>query len=234
MATTSCTGWRVPTSLFAHITVTRATEAGSWASAARSAPTSIRPSPSTRNHSTVAPSTSASHCTASTTASCSTADATMRTLPGSAARRAQNRPFTARLSASVPPEVNTTSARSGTERCGDALPRLFHRLASGPAGCVQRRRVAQHPQLVGDDRDDLGADRGRRSVVEIHTHALPQPFRFSISCTAWGSTVCRSPTTPKSAIAKIGASPSLLTTTTVFEVCIPALCWMAPEMPAAT
>ena len=41
----------------------------------------------------------------------------------------------------------------------------------------------------------------------------------------------RSPTTPKSTSSKIGASSSLLTATIVFEVCMPARCWIAPEMP---
>ena len=55
-----------------------------------------------------------------------------------------------------------------------------------------------------------------------------------ISSVAAGRTVCRSPTTPKSTSSKIGASSSLLTATIVFEVCMPARCWIAPEMPAAT
>jgi hypothetical protein len=43
----------------------------------------------------------------------------------------------------------------------------------------------------------------------------------------------QSPTTPKSAISKIDASASLFTATIVFDVCIPARCWIAPEMPRA-
>ena len=39
---------------------------------------------------------------------------------------------------------------------------------------------------------------------------------------------------PMSAIEKIGASPSLLMTAMVWLVCMPARCWMAPEMPLAT
>jgi hypothetical protein len=38
----------------------------------------------------------------------------------------------------------------------------------------------------------------------------------------------------KSASSKIGASGSLLIATMVFNVCIPARCWMAPEIPTAT
>src|SRR5687767_5824137 len=61
-----------------------------------------------------------------------------------------------------------------------------------------------------------------------------QPLRLVISSVACGSTVLRSPTTPKSTSSKIGASSSLLTATIVFDVCMPARCWMAPEMPLAT
>ena len=61
-----------------------------------------------------------------------------------------------------------------------------------------------------------------------------QPLRWVICSVAFGSTACRSPTTPKSTSSKIGASSSLLTATMVLEVCMPARCWMAPEMPFAT
>jgi len=63
---------------------------------------------------------------------------------------------------------------------------------------------------------------------------LGQPLRFLTSAVACGSTENRSPTTPKSTSSKIGASSSLLMAMIVFEVCMPARCWMAPEMPAAT
>lgn len=57
----------------------------------------------------MAPSCSPSQWTASRTAWCSTGLARTRVRAGSASRRDQYRPFTARLSASVPPEVKTTS-----------------------------------------------------------------------------------------------------------------------------
>lgn len=56
-------------------------------------------------------------------------------------------------------------------------------------------------------------------------------FTASVNC---GATLNRSPTTPKSLISKMGASESLLTATIILEVCIPARCWMAPEIPRAT
>src|SRR3954453_18433505 len=59
-------------------------------------------------------------------------------------------------------------------------------------------------------------------------------LRAVICSVAAGTTVFRSPTTPKSASSKIGASGSLLMATMVFEVCMPARCWIAPEMPTAT
>src|SRR5690606_36106432 len=59
----------------------------------------------------------------------------------------------------------------------------------------------------------------RRGLVE-----LCQPLRLLISSVSCGAMSNRSPTTPKSAISKIGASGSLFTATIVFEVCIPARC----------
>ncbi|SDQ78263.1 hypothetical protein SAMN04489742_2543 [Arthrobacter crystallopoietes] len=51
-----------------------------------------------------------------------------------------------------------------------------------------------------------------------------QPRRAFISSINWGTTVKTSPTTPKSAISKIGASPSLLMATIVLAVCMPERC----------
>src|SRR6476620_290225 len=62
----------------------------------------------------------------------------------------------------------------------------------------------------------------------------PQPLAVLIASVACGRTAKRSPTTPKSTSSKIGASLSLLTATIVLDVCMPARCWMAPEMPHAT
>src|SRR5690606_37936560 len=46
-------------------------------------------------------------------------------------------------------------------------------------------------------------------------------LRFSISSVSWGTTWWRSPTTPKSASSKMGASGSLLMATMVLAVCMP-------------
>jgi len=60
-----------------------------------------------------------------------------------------------------------------------------------------------------------------------------KPLRFFNSSVRAGTTLNRSPTIPKSDIEKIGASASLLIATMFFDVCIPALCWMAPDIPQA-
>ena len=58
----------------------------------------------------------------------------------------------------------------------------------------------------------------------------PRAWRAARSC---GSTLCTSPTMPRSAMPKIGASLSLLIAMMFFEPFMPTMCWVAPEMPAA-
>ena len=108
-AASSATGWTVPTSLLAHMTLARATLAGSCSIAARRSPGSVRPAGETGSQVTSAPSWLASQSTLSSTAWCSVRGTSTRRRAGSAARRDQNSPLMARLSASVPPLVNTTS-----------------------------------------------------------------------------------------------------------------------------
>ncbi len=57
---------------------------------------------------------------------------------------------------------------------------------------------------------------------------------FASAFVSSGTTVKRSPTSPKSATWKIAASSSLLMATITLESFMPARCWMAPEMPTAT
>ena len=102
-------GWTVPTSLLAHMTLARATLDGSCSMAARRSAGSVRPAAETGSQVTSAPSWLASQCTLSRTAWCSVSGTSTRLRAGSAARRDQYRPLTARLSASVPPLVKTTS-----------------------------------------------------------------------------------------------------------------------------
>ncbi len=72
--------------------------------------------------------------------------------------------------------------------------------------------------------------RGRRGGPHRLSTTAPrdprgtQPLRLAMASCSCGATLNRSPTTPKSAISKIGASGSLFTATIVFDVCIPARC----------
>ena len=72
-------------------------------------------------------------------------------------------------------------------------------------------------------------------TIEVPDPAAPgadQPRAFSASI-SFGTTLWTSPTTPRSATEKIGASRSLLMATMFFEPFIPTRCWVAPEMPQA-
>ena len=85
---------------------------------------------------------------------------------------------------------------------------------------------------IGRRGDHLGR-RERRRVVRRADAALAHPLRAWTSSVSFGTIVCRSPTTPRSANSKIGAFGSLLIATIVFELCMPTLCWIAPEIPQA-
>src|SRR4051812_31735969 len=78
--------------------------------------------------------------------------------------------------------------------------------------------------------DELARAEGRRVVGGPDAH----PLRCSSSCVSFGTISCTSPTTPRSLNSKIGAFGSLLIATITFELCMPTLCWIAPEMPSAT
>src|SRR5690606_39125795 len=94
-------------------------------------------------------------------------------------------------------------------------------------GGRDRRLAGGRPGLAAGNPRQAPAQRTRAGGHAYCFFCL----RVSISC---GTTVNRSPTTPKSAISKIGASGSLLIATIVLAVCIPARCWIAPEIPSAT
>ena len=85
---------------------------------------------------------------------------------------------------------------------------------------------------IGGRGDHLGR-RERRRVVRRADAALAHPRRAWTSSVSFGTIACRSPTTPRSANSKMGAFGSLLIATIVFELCIPTLCWIAPEIPQA-
>src|SRR5438093_604681 len=87
------------------------------------------------------------------------------------------------------------------------------------------------PLVLGIGRlADRFSPRERRRIIRRAAH----DFRCLTSSVSFGTIVCRSPTTPRSANSKIGAFASLLIATIVPELCMPTLCWIAPEMPTAT
>src|SRR5581483_7597907 len=78
-----------------------------------------------------------------------------------------------------------------------------------------------------------GVDR-RRELDRRGGHWVTQPPFFALTASvSFGTILFRSPTTPRSENSKIGAFGSLLIATMFSELCMPTLCWMAPEMPAA-
>ena len=118
-------GWTVPTSLLAYMMLTRAVPGCSTAARASSL---TCPKWSTGITSTAKPWTRSRYLADSSTAGCSTALIATRSRRGSAARRARAMPLTARLSASVPPEVKTTSP--------GRQPRALAVAARAPASAV--------------------------------------------------------------------------------------------------
>jgi len=108
----------------------------------------------------------------------------------------------------------------------------------GTAGGYKRNRVAVTKHSIGSP--DVAASTqgwtagdGPVKLSPASAHGSVQALRALTASVNTGATVKRSPTTPKSAISKIGASLSLLTAMIVLEVCMPARCWIAPEMPSA-
>jgi hypothetical protein len=145
-AASSPTGWTVPTSLFAHITLTKATCSGAWPIAARSASGRTTPSPPTASQTASAPCASSSQRTESNTAWCSTEVVSTRRRAAAERApswrapswRAQYRPLTARLSASVPPLVKTTSlGRAPNTSASCSLDSSTTRRARRPALCSE-------------------------------------------------------------------------------------------------
>ena len=161
-----------------------------------------------------APSCSASQCSASSTAWCSTAEDRIRVRRGSASRRAQNSPLTARLSDSVPPEVKTTSPGRAPSARGDASRGTPRRRGARPGPARAGRRRCRPGELLGHRRDRLGEHRRGGRVVEVDGGAgglghgasqgtacgpgaptrggQPGPSASSLACHGWSGWVRRS------------------------------------------
>ncbi len=79
-------------------------------------------------------------------------------------------------------------------------------------------------------RDDVIRGTKRRRKICRPGHEALRALTSSVS---FGTTSCTSPTTPRSENSKIGAFESLLIATITPELCMPTLCWIAPEIPHA-
>src|SRR5207247_4415368 len=116
--------------------------------------------------------------------------------------------------------VGPTEPRSPAARCllgcrRRPIPRLGVFRESRP-----RRR----------NRGLAGARCARRAAVELR----PYPFFLALTAAVSAGTILSaSPTTPRSAIFMIGASASLLMAMMTFEVFMPTVCCIAPEIPTA-
>ena len=118
-ATTSSIGWRVPTSLLAHITEISGDRAGvALDGGAQRVDVEAARAVDRQQLDLGAARRSPSQCSGSSTAWCSIGGGRgCGYARGSAPRRDQKMPLSARLSASVPPEVNTTSPGRQSSAC---------------------------------------------------------------------------------------------------------------------
>src|SRR6476659_324310 len=78
-----------------------------------------------------------------------------------------------------------------------------------------------------------GSDLRRERPGRVGRFRHCQPFFAAMAAVSFGMIWLRSPTMPRSQNSKIGALASLLIATMFSEDCMPTLCWIAPEIPAA-
>ena len=83
------------------------------------------------------------------------------------------------------------------------------------------------------DRVDGRRELARSDGAVARRHVDQPPFFALMASVSLGRILFRSPTMPRSENSKIGAFASLLIATMFSEDCMPTLCWIAPEMPAA-
>ena len=139
------------------------------------------------------------------TAWCSTAEVTIRwprALPAQAA------PLSARLFASVPPEVKTISRASAFRR---AATRSWASSSAARAGAPEAVRRARVAERLGQERqhrvEDLAPERGRRRVVEVDRHGRDCTPRPSPAPADAVSPIAVRRPRPSLAFARPGAGP---------------------------
>ena len=121
---------------------------------------------------------------------------------------------------------------------GVVLEQLQQADGAGQAGLAPAHdgHADLDPLVLGIRRgtDELRRRVDRRRVLDRRDrHRAQPPLRAFTASVSFGTILLRSPTMPRSENSKIGAFASLLMATMFSEPCMPTLCWMAPEMPAA-
>ena len=121
------------------------------------------------------------------------------------------------------------------ERGVGAGHELLHRRAERGVTTRGRKEGPGSAKQDGDHEGERneGDERGNDSDLHAGYRNPPQPVRERSSLAIAGAISNRSPITTMSANSAIGASGSRLTATIVPAVCIPTLCWMAPDTPSA-
>ena len=99
-------------------------------------------------------------------------------------------------------------------------------------------RAEEHPDLlvglqVADDAAVYRLNEAQAIVQTLDFFAPVLDDSYLVGAVAAGSTPVRRRTTPRPTRSMLGVSPFVLTATIVLGVCIPARCWIAPEMPVA-
>ena len=115
-----------------------------------------------------------------------------------------------------------------------ALPQHVGELAARPG--PRSIRTQGRPRRAQDlePRAGVPPEQGdRHGQDDREGEGAQEPLRRRISSVRAGSTWNRSPTTPRSAMARSGASASLLIATIRFAPFIPTMCCSAPLIPAA-
>ena len=158
---------------------------------------------------------------------------------------ARQRPGRVRSTASIASTIVGSRTRNPQKMnaCISAGDRLLEELAlaedlgqlaasprAGPVGATRRTSrahdVQPRPRAAHEERDG-DRQHGRRAPARSGAGASADLLGEG------GDTWKRSPTTPRSAIFRIGASASLLIATMRFAPFIPTTCWRAPLMPTA-
>ncbi len=129
---------------------------------------------------------------------------------------------------------------TGSGRSGTSAPNLLRSpasIAGAPVfGGVTAEPSASPAEGMSETAGGHGSPPGTRGSPRRGVRGVDAIYFLCASSAlmSCGTTVNRSPTIPKSAMSKIGASGFLSIATIVRAVCMPARCWMAPEIPSAT